>query len=826
MTQIKKNHKIGLNNMKFYKISQIRFLNTHQICMYIKKLHQIIQRQQFHLKKPKNISKKKKPKVSEKAKKPIPNATPKPCEEEDREKQVTSFLDEIKSAATEGWIQQMGMIYEPTSGMYYHPTTGYYYNAQYNLYYDGNTGTYLKYNEESFAYEFYSKVDTSAGGGLATKSSDKAKHDDDQPHHLDYEPRGQQRRRRRSRSRSDSDSLDEFGRSRPKRAVIERKEKRRHRSRSSSVEHKSRHRSRSSSIERRRRHRSRERQGWIQQMGMIYEPTSGMYYHPTTGYYYNAQYNLYYDGNTGTYLKYNEESFAYEFYSKVDTSAAGGLATKSFDKVLYKTRLSPGLQAKHDDDQPHHLDYEPRGQQRRRRRSRSRSDSDSLDEFGRSRPKRAVIERKEKRRHRSRSSSVEHKSRHRSRSSSIERRRRHRSRERRRERSRSLSRDDRHRSRRGYKNRSSRDRKSSKSRKRYESPDKNRKRRSHSKHLSSMEEGELSGASDANSSVHSNNGDDSNKPTKEFKHPRKDIAAKYPPSLRLIIKETDLKEKLKVGSLFIIPYTGGSLGREGSHDIIIPDLNVSKSHLKFSYNRDKDRYECIDLGSRNGTILNGKRMSEAGVESKHIRLKHDSIIELNKTKILCHIHEGHTTCDKCEPGIIQKAEETVPTNVSVEIMSHKEALKQLQKRYGLENEKYVEDPKEKSQASSNYKDRAGHRRKTVGSSHHNEKTVVASVDTSISSENKGFKLLSKLGWSEGQTLGKSNEGILEPIGIVSNPGTTGLGCEDKSQIAPIKFKDKRKAEILAKTQQRFANSGINSDSTNISNVLKDDDDSD
>lgn len=166
-----------------------------------------------------------------------------------------------------------------------------------------------------------------------------------------------------------------------------------------------------------------------------------------------------------------------------------------------------------------------------------------------------------------------------------------------------------------------------------------------------------------------------------------DIAAKYPPSLRLIIQETDLQEKLKVGSLFIIPFTGGSLGREGAHDIIIPDVNISKTHLRFTYNSDKDRYECADTGSRNGTLLNGKRMSETGIKSKRMTLTHDSVIELNKTKILCHIHEGHTTCDKCEPGIIQKSREvTTAVNASMEVLSHKAALKQLQKRYGLENE--------------------------------------------------------------------------------------------------------------------------------------------
>ena len=34
----------------------------------------------------------------------------------------------------------------------------------------------------------------------------------------------------------------------------------------------------------------------------------------------------------------------------------------------------------------------------------------------------------------------------------------------------------------------------------------------------------------------------------------------------------------------------------------------------------------------------------------------------------------------------------------------------------------------------------------------------------ISSENIGHKLLKKMGWSEGESLGKENTGIQEPVG--------------------------------------------------------------
>jgi len=45
--------------------------------------------------------------------------------------------------------------------------------------------------------------------------------------------------------------------------------------------------------------------------------------------------------------------------------------------------------------------------------------------------------------------------------------------------------------------------------------------------------------------------------------------------MRIIVKETDLI-KLKQGSLFLVTCIGGTLGREGDHSVLIPDINISK----------------------------------------------------------------------------------------------------------------------------------------------------------------------------------------------------------------------------------------------------------
>ncbi|KAJ8928677.1 hypothetical protein NQ314_018730 [Rhamnusium bicolor] len=262
-----------------------------------------------------------------------------------------------------------------------------------------------------------------------------------------------------------------------------------------------------------------------------------------------------------------------------------------------------------------------------------------------------------------------------------------------------------------------------------------------------------------------------------------DISKQWPPCMRIIVESSDVP-KVKIGSLHIITCDGGSVGREGGHSILIPDINTSKHHLKFTFDKESSHYLVTDLGSRNGTLLNGRRLSPSKQESEPMKITHGSKIQIGSTTLLCHIHEGNQTCGHCEPGLIQvpKAER------------HKNELKNLRKMCGLVN--FEEDPK----LASGYTDRAQKRRETVGSQNPHEKTKMASLDESISSENKGFKLLSKMGWKEGQSLGKDGEGMLEPIKLVSNKGTTGIGCNEGVVESLI---PSEKQNIWKKAQERF-----------------------
>ncbi|XP_053684862.1 angiogenic factor with G patch and FHA domains 1 isoform X1 [Sabethes cyaneus] len=511
----------------------------------------------------------------------------------------------------------------------------------------------------------------------------------------------------------------------------------------------------------------------------IYEPTSGLYYDPVTGYYYNAIYGLHYDGQRGCYLKYNEKTQQYEFHSQVmpektleDKKHLAQQKKRKEEKPIDRSRRRQSWETT--EERPKRL---ARSRNRRRNRSRSRGDRERSYSDSESSQKRRMQSRKRRQQSGSRSSPevLESKTPGCSSDEDIQ----------------SFFRFVRN------------------------TPQKKRNRRRGRDSADHREDGELDSSSSSSSSCECDSGSvvivkssasESDGAAVEFPGRYSETVKNYPPSLRLIVQKTNI-DALREGSLFIVTCKGGTLGREGNHDVIIPDLNVSKYHLKFSYSDKHGVYQVVDLGSRNGTILNGTRMSGTMQESDPFDIEHGHVIQLNQTILVCHVHDGNITCNACEPGLLVKglgrrsgAGIRYDANRITEPVSHKEGLKRLQKMYGLENEKYIE-PTEVNLAD--YKDRAAHRRKTKGSSNEHAKTQVASVEQHIGSENKGFKMLSKLGWSEGQALGKKEEGLLEPIPLLTNVGTSGLGSQALAQPTAGQSANERKQMIWKMAQKRY-----------------------
>ncbi|XP_045777206.1 angiogenic factor with G patch and FHA domains 1 isoform X1 [Maniola jurtina] len=273
------------------------------------------------------------------------------------------------------------------------------------------------------------------------------------------------------------------------------------------------------------------------------------------------------------------------------------------------------------------------------------------------------------------------------------------------------------------------------------------------------------------------------------------VAKHHPPCMRIIVRETGLA-KLKVGSLYLITKDGGTIGREGDHHaIVLRDHNVSRNHLDLKYDVEEKAYFAVDLGSKNGTLLNGSRMSESQQTSDPMQVVHGSTIQLGETKLLCHIHAGNDTCGHCEPGLIMETQEKEKKVAYTRTCS-------IQKQHKLElaRLKNIYAPKRLAIEETAYNDRAQARRENVGSSHHSEKTQSTDINTFIAPENKGFKLLEKMGWSKGEGLGKDNQGDREPIPIVSNEGTTGLGSTSEPKRVVSKTLGPATLRLAAKTK--------------------------
>nr|CAG4641911.1 EOG090X0AIB [Eurycercus lamellatus] len=245
------------------------------------------------------------------------------------------------------------------------------------------------------------------------------------------------------------------------------------------------------------------------------------------------------------------------------------------------------------------------------------------------------------------------------------------------------------------------------------------------------------------------------------------LAEKLPPCARFLVTESTV-EQVQVGSLFVVPYTGGVIGRMPNCEVYLDDVNVSKQHAKFGYNEDEKSYTIIDLGSRNGTYIHSERLSGSKEMSEEYILAHDSRLQIGGVTLVCHVHSGLETCDGCEPGLVAgqannnsigSSTSSAPAAKEDLEKARKRELKKIRQKFGL---KLHEDGPE---TPAGYQDRAEVRRQKVGVDPVGAKTEVASVEVPIAKKNKGFQMLAKMGWNEGQALGKteSADAITEPV---------------------------------------------------------------
>nr|CAG4639397.1 EOG090X0AIB [Daphnia magna] len=237
------------------------------------------------------------------------------------------------------------------------------------------------------------------------------------------------------------------------------------------------------------------------------------------------------------------------------------------------------------------------------------------------------------------------------------------------------------------------------------------------------------------------------------------LAERLPPCARFLVVSSSI-DRVKIGSLFVVPYTGGTIGRLPECEVSLDDVNVSKKHAKFGYNQDEKSFTIIDLGSRNGLVIKEQGNKDIG-----------SSVSANKEDL-------------------EKA--------------RKRELKKIRQKFGLK----LHDSDDSVSLKPGYQDRAEVRRQTVGIDPVGAKTEQASTLVPIAKKNKGFQMLAKMGWNEGTALGKteSADAIIEPISVDMRAGREGLGADAIPSISSFHSdaSRKRRADVLEKTRHRYS----------------------
>jgi pSer/pThr/pTyr-binding forkhead associated (FHA) protein len=278
-------------------------------------------------------------------------------------------------------------------------------------------------------------------------------------------------------------------------------------------------------------------------------------------------------------------------------------------------------------------------------------------------------------------------------------------------------------------------------------------------------------------------------------------------ALRLVVLESQL---LPVNNILLVDANGITIGRDRSWDrrLRLPEMAVSKYHCHIFSNladifqdTDNDKaadqeltsnFSIIDVGSQNGTFVNGDRLSLTRSASPPYPLRHLDVISVGTTKFQVHEHTGSWPCERCKSyngnvidiattkqnkTPIEEAETNMHLTKNEREVARREELKRMKQKY---------TDSKPSIKSNNYVDRAEARRKQhvdnspVNRSNGMDSESYAPPQSSrtnerIGTENIGNRLLQKMGWKEGQGLGSTGSGITDPIQAQFREGRAGLG---------------------------------------------------
>ena len=82
------------------------------------------------------------------------------------------------------------------------------------------------------------------------------------------------------------------------------------------------------------------------------------------------------------------------------------------------------------------------------------------------------------------------------------------------------------------------------------------------------------------------------------------------------------------GNYYPLGHRTNVVGRDEGLLIQILDEHVSRKHMKIRFDKDKDKYYAVDMGSKHGVLINGTKISD------ETALNNEDCITVGKTSLL------------------------------------------------------------------------------------------------------------------------------------------------------------------------------------------------
>ena len=299
------------------------------------------------------------------------------------------------------------------------------------------------------------------------------------------------------------------------------------------------------------------------------------------------------------------------------------------------------------------------------------------------------------------------------------------------------------------------------------------------------------------------------------------------PTFRLIVRTTSILPK--VHRLAVIEgYPEVQIGRDVAPPggvtprIRLKEMEVSKLHATIYWDNGRAEWGLVDMGSKHGTFhdryhsglppdARGSRLSPSRVASMPRRLQHLDTFSVGGTTFVVHIHNDGLPCSECSRGdndeipLFTTKASTTPAQgkrkrdeestylPSDKTKDPRKALSLLKK--SLLSHRPAEEP-DISSSTTQWVDRSARRRAMhppspplsrkqspiPGSTHFTPQDTPTTSNPStpepVSSDNVGYRMLAKQGWTPGTALGVASEDtqhIVEPITVSSTSNRAGLG---------------------------------------------------